>query len=104
MGNQLEEYEDFLRLRRYVMDALSKIDMSWGHKSYEGAFELTLSYPGYFDDGYDADMPDAVTIDLHCYVIGPARHYKWAGATIKEAVEKCKIDVEPWIKEAIDRQ
>lgn len=98
--NLLEGYAEFLKLRRYLLDALGKIDMEC-HKSYEGTFELLLSYPCYFDDEAGGDEPDAVTITLHCYVIGPSRHYSWSGATLAKAVQRARKDIERWVAEAI---
>ena len=93
--------DDFLKLRRQVMDALSHIDMSFGCKSYEGLFEVTVEYPCYFDDGFDRDEPSSVAITLHCYVLGPGRHNCWKGKTFREAVDACKKDVEKWIEEEV---
>lgn len=96
----LEGYDKFLKLRRYVLDALDKVDMSYGHKSYDGTFELLLSYPNYFDEENGrTDEPDFYQITLHCYVLGPNRHYEWSGKTLAEAVDRCYRDVSQWIKE-----
>lgn len=95
-------YNEFLKLRKRVFDALSKIDMSCGCKSYEGTFEISIEYNNYFEQEND-DIYDVV-IKLHCYVLGPARHYTWKGKTLLEAVNKCKIDVEQWIETALEDQ
>lgn len=99
----LEGYDKFLKLRRYVLDALDKVDMSYGHKSYEGTFELLINYPNYFDEeSGKTDEPDFYQIMLHCYVLGPNRHYHWEGKTLAEAVDKCYCDVSKRIKEGQD--
>lgn len=92
-------YKKFIALRRMVLDAIDKIDMSYGHKSYESTFELNLIYPSYFEERNGQDEPDFCEIVLHCYVLGPHRHYRWRGKTIEEAVNKCEHDVKSWIKE-----
>lgn len=101
MSNVLKGYDEFLKLRQEVMDALAKVTMDCVHKSYEGTFELTFSYPSFFDDGYDKDEPDAVIIQLYCYVLGPSRHYEWRGKDILSAVENCREDVRQWIKDEL---
>lgn len=36
---------------------------------------------------------------LHCYVIGPSRHYEWRGRTMDEALDKAEADINTWIEE-----
>jgi hypothetical protein len=55
-------------------------------KSYEGAWDIDL--PSVSDD--------QVRLSLHCYVVGPHRHYEWTGATLSECVAKARVTVEPW--------
>lgn len=94
---EINGYEKFIELRNWFMEKLSKADMSI-HKSYEGVFEIGFSYPSYFEMNGDGtnDIFDTVTIMLHCYVIGPYRHYKWSGRTIEEAVNKARKEIESW--------
>lgn len=92
-------YQEFLKLRQDVMKALEKVDMSLGCKSYEGTFELTVCYPCFFDDGANDNKPEYYQITLHCYRLGPARHYKWGAATLARAVDKAKKDIYKWIQE-----
>lgn len=96
----IKGYEDFIELRRWFMAQLRKIDMSNGHKRYEGIFELTVSYPDFFEyTGNQAlDKPDFFEIKLHCYVIGPHRNYEWRGNTMEEVIKKCKNDLIEWCK------
>lgn len=68
-------------------------------KSYEGTWELLFSYPSYFEDETATATPDFYRITLHCYVLGPGRHYNWVGESWEEALEKCKHDVMEWIKD-----
>lgn len=99
METFMKGYERFIALRRMLLNALDKVDMSDGCKSYEGIFELTFSYPDYFDSNSKKDDPDFCMITLHCYVLGPGRHYEWRGKTIEEAVKKCEHDIKQWIKD-----
>ena len=63
-------------------------------KSDEGCFEITL--PNYFESQYgEPEGPWAVT--LHCYVIGPGRHYTWVGDTLAEAVDKACREIRAWL-------
>ncbi len=97
---ELEGYKEFLELRRFVMEKIGKVDLSDGCKSYEGTFELLLSYPNYFDEGdagHSIDTPDFAMITLYCYVIGHSRRHKWRGKTILEAVQKAKKAIESWV-------
>lgn len=57
------------------------------HKSYEGAIELHL--PGYFGNAM-------FRIILHCYVLGPTRHYEWTGVSLHEALASANKDVTEW--------
>ena len=67
-------------------------------KSYEGTWELITSYPSYFDSGSATPPPDHFTVRLHCYVLGPARHYAWHGRTWAKAFNEAKKDIETWIE------
>lgn len=60
-------------------------------KSYEGAFEIT--YPHYHDQTTWA-------LKLHCYLLGPGRHYGWDGQTLAECVTKAEIDINKWLEES----
>lgn len=68
-----------------------------GHcKSYEGCLEVMTEYPNYFED-VDAEMgPCYVKITLHCYVLGPHRHYELEGKTMAEALDKLEEMIAEW--------
>ena len=87
------------RLRKRVMAAIEeelKIDNCC--KSYEGTFEILESYPTYFDDSEASMEPDYYRITLHCYVLGPGRHYEWDGRTFGEAIEKAEEEIDYWLR------
>ena len=87
----------FLTLREKVFFAIQKeLQMDGHHKSYEGTFEITTCYPNYFDN---ANEPDFYTITLHCYVLGPKRHYEWVGKTLDEALDNAEREITEWLNE-----
>lgn len=98
-----KEYKRFLALRLRVMQAIRReLERENSCKSYEGTFEILVGYPDYFDREYDnkPDQPDFYLIRLHCYVLGPGRHYEWKGRTLKNALDKAEKDINQWIREA----
>ena len=97
-----EDYKRFIALRRRVMQAIHReLELNDYCKFYEGTFEIFVSYPNYFDREYDnkPDEPDFYIIRLHCYVLGPGRHYEWRGSTLKNALDKAEKDINKWIRE-----
>lgn len=60
------------------------------HKSYEGHMEV--------------ELPDAFggrcSAQLHCYVIGPSRHYGWMAERLHDLVNMMERDIDQWIHEA----
>lgn len=99
---ELKPIERFKRLRKLVMKAISEIDLSDGCKSYEGTFEWTVCYPNYFGDETGDSGACFFVLVLHCYVLGPGRHYEWTGKTMDEALKKAEKDICRWIGEAED--
>lgn len=92
----LDGYEKFLELRKWFMGKLDEVDFSLGCKSYERTFEITLAYPNYFESESPFEESPKVMLQLHCYVIGPNRHYIWKGNSLEEAVNKARSDIESW--------
>lgn len=89
------DWSSFMQLRAKLFSciqrALEEDDYS---KSYEGTFELIM--PSYFEESYDHPEDDAWILRLHCYVIGPNRHYEWQGRTMTEVVAKAKESIDQW--------
>jgi hypothetical protein len=82
-------FEDFLALRNDIFDRIRAALEEDSHcKSYEGA--MRIAFPSYFEGG------SRVQIELDCYVLGPNRHYRWAGADLAEAVSKAYRDLRSW--------
>ncbi len=93
-------YEEFNKVRRQVANAIAKyLKDDCVHKSYEGTWDMLVSYPNYFEDETATSNPDFYQINLHCYVLGPDRHYSWQGKSWREALEKCKRDIDVWTHE-----
>lgn len=89
---------DRKRLFRMIQKALEEDGMC---KSYEGALEVRSEWPDYFDD--DTSTAESATyhcITLHCYVLGPARHYDFCGKTFGEALQKFEAALDEWEMEA----
>jgi len=72
-------------------------------KTYEGHMELLFEFPDYFElAGSGEDAPNWYVISLHCYVLGPARHYEWKGRTLDEALDAAEKEISMWIAEVED--
>jgi len=73
-----------------------------GHcKSYEGALEIHL--PNYFEENATKDdygwlRAGAWGIGLHCYLLGPNRHYLWSGESFEQALIKAETDIRAWMR------
>ena len=94
----MKPVERFQKLRKDVMQAIRQELLIDNHcKSYEGTFEWTACYPNYFDDDTGESGPTYYVLTLHCYVLGPARHYEWAGKTMDEALDKAEAEIYSWI-------
>lgn len=94
----------FNRLRKIVAEEITRqLAIDCFCKSYEGTWELTVSYPNYFEDETATEKPDFYKITLHCYVIGPGRHYGWCGKSWDECLNKCELDIDRWCKAEEER-
>ena len=95
--------EEFLKLRKRLLDALEEASKDYPGKRYEGEMEVAFHYPGIYDEvtvGEDEkDLPDEVIIRADFYLIGPNRHYSWQGTTLAEAVKRASADIGEWIAE-----
>lgn len=68
------------------------------HKSYEGKCELI--FPDYFEAREAAETnpdvhlyEDPVGIQVHCYIVGPSRHWLFEGT-----FDACLDQFETWLK------
>lgn len=95
-----QEQELFAELRKKVADYICEdLKEDYGHKPYEGTWELLVGFPNYFEDETATEKPNFYQVTLHCYVLGPGRHYDWDGNSFMEALEKCKADIDSWMAE-----
>lgn len=93
----------FSYLRKLVWDYIEEyLKDDCGHKSYEGTWELTVSYPDYFHAESYLDHPEVYVVQLHCYVLGPRRHYQWDGSSWMETLEQAEQDIKQWIREEVE--
>lgn len=100
--NQLQ-MQRFNRLRKMVAEEICACLALDGHcKSYEGTWELFVSYPDYFEDETATAKPNFYQISLHCYLIGPSRHYDWDGKSWDECLNKCELDIDEWCAVEVD--
>ena len=91
--------ERFRKLRGKLFSMIKKqLEEDPCCKSYEGALEVTCEYPNYFEDEKAEGLPCFYCITLHCYVIGPARHYDFAGNSMSEALDKFESALNEWEK------
>lgn len=94
-----QEFKRFEALRQRVFAYIEAYLEEDGHcKSYEGAW--SLHFPNYFVDPENPskwDEPYAAT--LHCYLLGPARHYDWRGKSWGEVFDRAEKDINRWIGE-----
>lgn len=94
---------EFSALRKRLAEALAALlKEDPHHKSYEGTWELTFGFGSVFEDPKGSAPPCFFLIKLHCYLMGPSRHYEWGGTSWEEALLRCRRDVEMWIKEAFE--
>lgn len=85
------------RLREELFAEIEQVLAEDGHcKPYEGAFAVRL--PNYFEE---PGHPEAWTVELDCYVVGPRRHYRWVGPTLDATVAMAEQDVRKWIAESV---
>ena len=98
MADYQNEKVRFDALRKLVMDAIRKeLEIDCHCKSYEGAFEWLTCYPNYFDDPEAKEGPNFYVLTLHCYVLGPSRHYEWRGKTRGEVLDKAEKEIKSWL-------
>ena len=66
-------------------------------KSYEGAIEISFEYDDYFSSKDYRDEPYIIEMTLHCYCVGPNRHYTFKGKKMDNVLDQ----FEKWI---LDRE
>lgn len=96
---------EFDEVRKVVSKAITyeKCVMHEPGKYYEGEWEIRFDYPGWDEDSEGVAQPEWCVIVLHCYLIGPSRHYEWRG-TLQDAITRCKKETEQWCKEVYENE
>lgn len=98
-GMNKEQKARFDKLRNIVAYGIKKeLAIDCCCKSYEGTWELFVGFHDYFEDEDATKPPRYVEIRLHCYVLGPSRHYCWGGKDWDEAICGCERDVLSWCR------
>ena len=96
----VDQMTRFDNLRQRTAKAIARsLKIDPAHKSYEGTWEVEVSFPNYFEDAFGCALPDFVEIRLHCYVLGPSRHYRWIGNNFLDALRKAEAEVDSWSEE-----
>lgn len=90
----------FFLLRERLFNLIRLVDDGL-HKSYEGALEITVSFPNFFESSGNPEPAEAVRIELYCYLLCNGRHDEFDGSSFEEAMDK----FEAWLdeKERIER-
>ena len=98
----MTDRQHFLSLRRRLFRLIrEQLREDPCCKSYEGSIEVSLEYPNYFEDnGAEETRPSRCCIIVHCYVLGPFRHYKFEGNTMRIALDKLEAQIKDWEMEA----
>jgi len=96
------DWNRFHLIRAEIFKFIAKSLEEDGHcKSYEGG--LNVEWPNYFEDKDTSENNGWYTngswmITLHCYLLGPSRHYRWIGKSFQECLEKFELDATHWIQ------
>ena len=92
---------EFFKLRKKVNEAIRH---AWANgepgKPYDGEWEVTCCYAGAYEGR--VEFREEWKIELHCYLLGPGRHYFWLGRTFEAALKQCKADVEEWCRQEME--
>ena len=94
--NQIKERFD--ALRKLVMNAIGReLEIDYCGKIYEGILEWTVRYPDCYDDPEAKAGPEFYVLKLHCYLLGPSRHYEWRGRTPEIVLNKAEKEIKSWL-------
>ena len=95
----VKELERFYDLRTRLFRLIETVDDGY-HKSYEGAVDLTISFPDVFESEYNAKLPpEYYTLTVHCYLLINGRHEDFEGDTFTECLDRFEKALVRWAKE-----
>lgn len=96
----MSDWERLTELRKKINYAIGLHLAQDAHcKSYEGAMQITYSFPNYFEDPTGKKPHFMVTLALDCYVLGPNRHYTWTSSTLNKVLDVAELTINEWLKE-----
>lgn len=94
-----KEWERFYALRTRLFELIQAVDDGY-HKSYEGAVDLTISFPDVFESEYNAKFPpEYYTLTVHCYLLINGRHKDFEGETFTKCLNQFEKALADWAKE-----
>lgn len=94
----MNERADLMRYHSRLLEGVRRaIEYDNYYKSAEGAVKITL--PSIFEAKPGPGQSPDVTMEVYCYVLGPARHYTYTGATIEQCVLEASDDLDRWLEE-----
>lgn len=90
-----EDWEQFLQLRERIFKTIEEIieDPNATWKSYEGRFDLSVSFPNYFE----RDTPPDWSLHFACYLIGPNRGEDWFGVDFHSVLIQAERTIGGWL-------
>ena len=88
-----QEWSLFYALRERLFKLIEKVDEGY-HKSYEGAIDLTIGFPSYFDD-----EPPVFILNVHCYLLIDGRHKEYRSELFRNCLHKFEFDLAQWEEE-----
>lgn len=77
----------FFMLRERLFSLIRDVDEGY-HKSYEGAMDVTMSFPSIFESDGAEESPEVVSIHLHCYLLCDGRHKEFAAPSFSECLDR----------------
>ena len=92
----VSEIERFTSLRQRVLDEIER-QRKKGElgKMADGDMELIYRIK---NDGFVQWF-----MTLHCYLIGPGRHYSWRGENLSAVLSAAEEDIDEWIVTEVTR-
>lgn len=92
-----QEWERFysLRNRLFTLIAVALHEDPYC-KSYEGAIDLDISFPNYFETDSAYGPPEYFGIELHCYILINGRHETYKGKTFSQCLDKLENNISMW--------
>lgn len=92
-----KDWERFYHLRNRIFTLIAAaLNEDPYCKSYEGAIDLDISFPNYFETNSAYDPPEYFGIELHCYILINGRHETYKGKTLSQCLDKMERAISLW--------